>query len=595
MQNTPILIPWFISVTLTFLMGLYTLRYRKHVAAIPFVAMCFFATLWAGSNIIELSATTLDVKLFGVNVSYIGIIGLPLSWTAFALAYSGHAKWLTRRNILFVLIFPIITLLVLYTNKLHYWFFTSYSLYTDETSGLILLSNPFGWWFWLHALYIYVILIFGTYFLLQEYWTKKDIYRSQIFTNILAILLPWISNGIVLAGLLPIRIDITSVMFSISILILGWGFLRYGFLDLVPVAHRAIVESISDAVIVLDHDLRIVDLNPATQQLFRLKENEVIGKSFERIFQSKMELDTQSLRKHGYHKQIMLEETGQPTKWLDLYISSLQGSSTQGGQIITLRDVTSLKQNEEALAIARDEAMQANKFKTQLLANVSHELRTPLGIIMGYTDLMTRKSYGEINEKQFTVLNRIRESTEYLDGLVSELLDQAQLDSGKLKLAKTSFEPREVFGKTSNQLSILAESKKLDFNIIISDDMPTSMIGDSQRLKQILVNLISNAIKFTEKGNVTAKVFKSSATTWNIQVSDTGPGMSEESLHTIFEPFKQLPEANKVIRKGYGLGLSITRQLVQLMEGNIKVESTLNVGTTFTATLPLIIESENLT
>jgi two-component system sensor histidine kinase BarA len=553
--------------------------------------MCFFATLWAFGYIFELGSTSLAIKLLAVKVEYIGIIGVPLSWTAFALAYTGHGQWLTKRNVTLVLIFPILTLLVVWTAEFHNWFFTEISTITDEASGLLLIWNPPGWWFWLHALYVYSILVLGTYILIREYWNQRDVYRSQVIVNVTAILLPWIANGIVIARLVPI--DITSVTFSLSILILGLGFFRYGLLNIVPVAHRAVFESISDAVIVLDPSLRIVELNPAALELFDLQINLVIGKSFHEVFHKWIYLDDQSVKKHGLHREIVLSKEGKPTHWLDLFVSALRELPRQsGGWIVTLRDVTDLKENEAALAIARDEAVQANSFKTQLLANVSHELRTPLGIIMGYTDLLTRKSYGELDEKQISVLGKVRESTEYLEALVSGLLDQAQLDSGRLKLSERSFEIREVLGKTCNQLSVLAETKQLEFSAEISDDMPISIIGDSQRMKQILVNLISNAIKFTETGGVTVKIYKSDTSLWQMQVSDTGFGIPENAVQSVFEPFKQLPEANRIMRKGYGLGLSITKQLIRLMGGDITVESEVGKGTTFTATLPLITEME---
>jgi PAS domain S-box-containing protein len=481
---------------------------------------------------------------------------------------------------------------MVWTTKSHHWFFTEISTFTDKTSGLLLIWNPPGWWFWIHAIYIYGILVFGTYFLIREYWHQKDVYRSQVIVNTAAVLLPWIANGMVVSRL--VKIDITSVTFSLSILILGWGFLRYGLLNIVPVAHRAVFESISDAVIVLDPSLRIVEVNPATVELFDLQFNAVIGKSFHQVFRKWIYLDDQAIEKHGLHREIIFENEGRPTRWFDLYVSALRDSSRQnGGWIVTLRDVTSLKENEAALAIARDEAVRANGFKTQLLANVSHELRTPLGIIMGYTDLLVRKSYGELLDKQVDVLGKIRESTEYLEALVSGLLDQAQLDSGKLKLSERPFEIRVVLGKTCNQLSVLAESKQLQFSAEISDDMPISIVGDSQRLKQILVNLISNAIKFTETGGVTVKIFKLDSNKWRMQVADTGPGIPENALHTVFEPFKQLPEANRIMRKGYGLGLSITKQLIRLMGGDITIESEVGKGTTFIATLPLITEVES--
>ncbi len=592
MQNTPYLIPWFISVALTFSMGVYAFRRRGHFASIPFIAMCFFATLWAFGYIFELGSTSLEVKLWAVKIEYIGIIGVPLSWTAFALSYSGHGYWLTKRNVILALIFPLLTLLVVWTTEFHHWFFTEINTTTDQTSGLLLIWNPPGWWFWLHAVYIYGILVFGTYFLFREYWNQRDVYRSQVIVNIAAILLPWIANGVVIARLIPI--DVTSVTFSLSILILGWGFLRYGLLNIVPVAHRTVFESISDAVIVLDPSMRIVELNRAALELFDLQVNAVIGKPFHKVFHKWIYLEDQALKKHGFHREIVLESAGKSTRWFDLFVSALRDSPRQsGGWIVTFRDITSVKENESALAIARDEAARANSFKSQLLANVSHELRTPLGIIMGYTDLLARKSYGELDEKQISVLGKIRESTEYLEALVSGLLDQAQLDSGRLKLAEVPFEVRVVLGKTCNQLSILAEAKKLEFSATISDDMPVSIVGDSQRLKQILVNLISNAIKFTETGGVTVKIYKSGSKQWKMEVSDTGPGIPQNAIQSVFEPFKQLPEVNRILRKGYGLGLSITQQLIRLMGGDIILESQVGKGTTFIATLPLITEAES--
>ena len=576
-------------------MGVFAYRRRGHFSALPFIAMCFFATLWTFFYIFELGSTSLDVKFMAVKIEYIGIIGVPLAWTAFALAYSGQGQWLTKRNIAIALIFPIITLIVVWTTEYHHWFFSEISTTVDPISGLLLIWNPPGWWFWIHAVYIYGILVFGTYFLLREYWHQRDVYRSQVVINIAAVLLPWFANGLVIFRLLPIQIDITSVTFSASILILGWGFFRYGLLDIAPVAHRAVFESISDAVIVLDPALRIVELNPAALELFNLRSNSVISRSFRDVFHPWLRLDDSVIQRHGYHKEVIFENDGLPARWLDLSISALRAtSSNSGGHIITLRDVTELKENEAALAIARDEAVQANSFKTQLLANVSHELRTPLGVILGYVDLMARKSYGELTGKQISVLGRVRESTEYLDGLVSELLDQAQLDSGRLKLASTPFEPREVFGNTYNQLSILAEAKKLEFSATITDDVPVSIVGDSHRLKQILVNLISNAIKFTETGSVTVLIFRPAPDQWGMQVSDTGPGIAPDAIQTIFEPFKQLPEASRILRKGYGLGLSITNQLIRLMGGKITLESEVGKGTTFTVTLPMVTAAETV-
>jgi signal transduction histidine kinase len=299
------------------------------------------------------------------------------------------------------------------------------------------------------------------------------------------------------------------------------------------------------------------------------------------------------LRADGFHKEMLISINDAPEKWFEISINTLYDNPDHlAGALVTLRDITNFKNNEAALAIARDDAIRADGFKTQLLANVSHELRTPLGAISGYTDLMTRGSYGPITDKQKTVLSRIKDSSQYLDVLVSELIDQAQLDSGKLQLVSAAFDPREVFGQVFNQISVLAETKKLEFLSKIEDNIPQFIVGDSQRLKQILVNLLANAVKFTEHGYVNAQISRISESKWRIQVSDSGPGIPGEALNIIFEPFRQLDHAAKHIRKGYGLGLSISKQIAELMGGEIEVQSVLGSGTTFVVTLPLRIEME---
>ncbi|MFN8413514.1 MAG: histidine kinase N-terminal 7TM domain-containing protein [Anaerolineales bacterium] len=590
MQQTPYLIPWYISIALTLSAGIYALRHKKNFAAIPFVAMCFFATWWTVGYVFELGSTNLDIKLLAVKLEYIGILGVSLSWTAFALAYTRRGDWLTTKNIILACILPIITLIILWNTENNHMMFSEISLTIDPVSNLIIIWNPPGWWFWVHAAYVYGILSFGTFFLIQQFWTSQNVYRSQALINIIAVITPWIANGLVVFRMLPVQIDITSITFSFSILFLGWGIFRYHLLDIIPIAHRAIFDSISDAIIILDQSLRVAELNPAAIKTFNLDTYSAIGNPFRVILGNWIDLDDTALKTHGYHREIVLSEHTQQ-KWFDLYISTLNdGPNNVLGSIITLRDVTSLKENQDALAIARDEAMHANSFKTQLLANVSHELRTPLSVISGYIDLLSRGSYGEVNDKQNTIYNRIKDSSQYLDSLVSELLDQAQLDSGRLKLSSAFFEPREVFGQVCNQLSILAESKNLSFTADISREIPVSLYGDSQRLKQILVNLISNAIKFTEQGNIDVKIFLASETSWGMQVQDTGQGIPDKAVEIIFEPFKQLDQAAKSIRKGYGLGLSITKQLVELMGGNIAMESTQGIGTTFKIILPLKTE-----
>ncbi len=592
MQSTFYVFPWIISITLTLAMGFYALRRRKNIAAIPFAAMCFFATWWSVFYLTGVLSYDLAFKILTAKIMYIGVLGVPLSWTAFALAFSGRGDWINKRTASLVLIVPVITYIIVCTTDIHHLHWAQLSLVTDEVTGLVLLDAPAGWWFWVHALYTYSILLFGTFFLIRQFLEAQNIYRWQIFISIIAILAPWISNALVVFSLITTRLDITSLTFSFSILVLGWGYFRYGFLDLVPVAQRAVFDSIPDVVIVLDPDLRIAELNPASLRTFELGSALVMGQPFKLVFGQWLPVEEMNFAGDGFYKQVLVAINLNPARWFDVFINTLHDQPNHiAGYLITMRDITSYKENEAALGIARDDAVRANSFKTQLLANVSHELRTPLGVISGYTELMARGSYGQITEKQSSILARVKESAQYLDSLVAELIDQAQLDSGKLQLAVASFEPREVFGQVFGQLTVLAEAKNLDFQSEISTDIPIVMTADSQRLKQILVNLISNAIKFTEHGKVEAKILRLSDSQWVMQVSDSGPGIAPDALETIFEPFRQLEHAVKNIRKGYGLGLSISKQIVELMNGTIEVKSQVGQGSTFTITLQLETDS----
>ena len=245
------------------------------------------------------------------------------------------------------------------------------------------------------------------------------------------------------------------------------------------------------------------------------------------------------------------------------------------------------QRKREALAQARDTAVKASQFKSELVAKVSHELRTPLGAIKGYAQLMQMGSYGKLSPKQDEPLELIISSTNYLTLLVNELLDQAKLESQKLILQANPFEPTRMVRDVELRMRVLAEYKGLKFNIVIDPTLPKELIGDVTRLQQILTNLLGNAIKFTESGFVNTNIKKLGTDQWSLQVVDSGPGIPQKAQATIFEPFGQVDGSATREHSGTGLGLSISKQLVELMGGTISLQSEVGQGSTFTVTLPL--------
>ncbi len=255
-------------------------------------------------------------------------------------------------------------------------------------------------------------------------------------------------------------------------------------------------------------------------------------------------------------------------------------------------DISEHKHAEAALAQARDVALAANRLKSQLLANVSHDLRTPLSAILGYGDMLGEGVYGPLGDKQQNLVQRIISNTHHLTTLVNELLDQAHLEAGTLKLNQQFFNPANLMDQVKSTMNILAEAKGLPLTCEIDPALPTSLWGDPVRLQQIINNLVGNAIKFTEQGSIHLRLYRPDETHWTLQVADTGSGIPLEAQIYIFEPFQQVDGTATRQYKGFGLGLSIVKQLATLMQGQVLLESQPGQGSTFTVILPLIYEPE---
>lgn len=239
------------------------------------------------------------------------------------------------------------------------------------------------------------------------------------------------------------------------------------------------------------------------------------------------------------------------------------------------------------LAHARDQALEASRFKSQLLSRVSHDLRSPLTGVLGYAELLEDGVYGELNAKQHDVTNKIITSATYLKTMINELLDQAQLDARAVKINRAPFEPAHLLESVKTSLSVLASQKGLSLVSELDPTLPISLIGDELRLQQVVFNLVGNAIKFTEKGEVRISLAKASESNWTISVVDTGAGIPGDAQELIFESFRQLDNAITRKSRGTGLGLSITKQLVELMGGTIELQSEVGRGSIFTVILAL--------
>jgi GAF domain-containing protein len=232
----------------------------------------------------------------------------------------------------------------------------------------------------------------------------------------------------------------------------------------------------------------------------------------------------------------------------------------------------------------------ASQHKSQFLANMSHELRTPLNAILGYTELMADGAYGEPSEKMLGILKRLEANGRHLLGLINDVLDLSKIEAGQLELELSDYSIQDIAQTVRSTLEPLAADKKLGFKVEVAPQLPSGR-GDGRRLTQVLINLVGNAIKFTDTGEVAIKAEANNGS-FHVSVRDTGPGISAADQAKLFQEFQQADNAITKKKGGTGLGLAISKRIIEMHGGKIWVESQPGQGSTFAFALPVVVERQ---
>ena len=541
---------------------------------------------WLFTVVFDLASQSEICKVGWSLAAWPGIVLVPVAWTYFVLDYTMNKRRSRRPLRLLVYIcLPTIVSAIAVTNR---WTQLLYGpdtrLVTEGGSSFVIFDH--GPLFFAVAATLYIFLVIALGLLAFAFLKAKKIFRPFMGALIIITAAPVAANLAYIGwGVTVFGFDPTPFMFAVSLIALSWMLVNNSMMDTASQGRTLMFYVTQDPVILVDAAGYFVSANPAAKELFG-----------------------QKLPKHGATLE-HLEEIGPLVKDL-MAVGAINGAAPirLGGRIfdpravpidspiqaqipllgwsVSLVDITERERSAEALREALTLAESANRAKTQFLANVSHEIRTPLNGVLGMASILSETA---LDDEQREFLQAIEDSGQVLLTTIGDVLDLSKVEAGKMTLENRPFTLRSALEGSRALFSARAREKGLSLCVEIHDDLPKAIIGDEHRFRQVVHNLVSNAVKFTENGRVTisAEPAENDALLL-VRVSDTGPGVPPEARDMIFQPFQQAEGGNARKFGGTGLGLSISRQLCHLMGGSLQLATGVKQGATFEVSLPLV-------
>jgi len=536
--------------------------------------------LWVITYGAELSAFGLDAKLFWDKVQTIGTAAIPGFWFSFTCLYTNHKQWLTKKSISLISIIPIGIMISAFTNDYH-------GLYWDEINlvvirgvpSLIQTYGPIGKFAYL---FFISFSLAGIIILIRYYFTISGLKKKQTTLVLIGILIPVIAAVLDAigysekfgVGFLPIGFFGTSFC-------IGLAFFFFGIGKKIIVSYEKVIEVMDQGVIVVDSSDKVLTVNPFAQKIFLFDYN----KDFSPIQAFFPEWDNWQSEVQNNNTLIKLFQM--EGRDYDLHIFKLSYEDEEVSTVVTFNDITNQKIYESELKMAKNKAEAANIAKSEFLANMSHELRTPLNHILGFTDLVLQEKVGPLNDVQSEYLNDAFSSGNHLLSLISDILDLSKIEAQKMHLQVDNIDLSKLIYEIISSLRVQTEEKNIGIKSEFNFNKKYSL--DSRKMKQIFYNLLSNALKFTpSKGSVLIKGEEKNNSIV-IYIKDSGIGINSINLERIFNPFEQIDNSMTRKYKGTGLGLNLTRRLVELHGGSISALSNgIEPGSTFIITIPVL-------
>jgi PAS domain S-box-containing protein len=592
---TPVSGPLVAGAALVTVAIVFVWRRPSGVTIASLLAVLAGAVWWSVCSALELSAGDLAGREYWGDLKYVGVVLLPPAYLAFVLQCSGHTRW-PRWLGPALAVEPLAVLLLLAGAATH----DLVRFYPADATLATTKAAEAGPLFWPHLLYNNALIWTGTVLLVVTLSRMSRLYRGQSLLLVGAILLPIVLNLLFNLRVGPFRqVDLTSFAFVLTTAVLVWGVSQLSLLDLRPVARSQIFRTISDPVLVLDPDGRVLDANPAAGRLAGRALTEVVGQPVGQLLPT-WSPDLASAMATGGAP--LNREVTRDGRIYDLAISALPERQRQpGGHLVVARDVTDRRQVEEKLcaalnaelvatnrlAVALDRERAAaehlrtlDELKSGFLQAVSHDLRTPLASVLGISLTLQRARALISQADTDDLLGRLAANARRLDRILTGLLDLDKLDRGIVELR------RELVDLASLVAGVVSEaSEELDAHPVSLELLPIQVLADAAKVERVVENLLANAARHTDPGTpiwVRVEPLDRGAL---LCVDDAGPGIPAEQRESIFRPFQRGP-AGATYAPGSGVGLALVAQIASLHDGQAWVEDRAGGGASFRVLLP---------
>ncbi len=534
-------------------------------------AGALFTLMDVAGYFFELQSRSLDVTRLAVKMQYIGTTMGLLSFLYFACLYSNHRndKWMKIVKG-FYTVDHLFILFVVFTIDYHTLYYKSID-YTMENGLCLWIYEPgifYYWWAFTTAVLGVVIALI----MIQTVVEHKGEKRPELLLIFGASLLPigfWILR---LAGIWG-HYDSYPFSMILTELFLVFVMYRYRLFDTVGGAKDRIVDEIKEGILVTDELGSVIYFNAESSKIF----SDIDWNNKEEVREQIFEFMEKNA--DGFMKRDRFYEW-QRSEIFDDY-------QRRAGILYRIFDITDRYLYTRQLIELKEDAERANEAKSSFLARMSHEIRTPINAVLGMNEMILREEKSDtIREYAF----HIQSAGKTLLSIINDILDLSKIESSKMEITESEYHLGSLLVDIENMISMRAEEKNLNLRIIADRKLPRVLYGDEKRIKQSIVNLLTNSVKYTHEGTVLLEVKcedRKEETVWlRVIVSDTGIGIKEEELHMLFDPFTRLDLMRNRSVEGTGLGLSITKRLVEMMHGELSVESEYGRGSAFSFVIP---------